>query len=172
MGRRATHHFAGGYHTLAVSPKGRRFKNFARDEGSATAGAAPGLALFGVGAAKGVRTADKINSKGGLGTAGKGAMRALHTAHGVQAAGLLAAAGGSVAARQANLTSMNRKGYLKKEEVKKNVKTGLEMVAAGRKGLPRTAMTGANRTKRDWDLPRRIAQGKKIKTDNTTAETS
>jgi hypothetical protein len=118
-GRRAAHWAGGGYHTLAVSPKGRKLKNLGRDEGSTALGVAPGLALFGGAAYKGVKTADKINSKGGLATASGKSMRALRTAHGLQAAGLVAAGAGGFAARQHNLTQMNRKGYLKKEEVGK-----------------------------------------------------
>jgi hypothetical protein len=145
-GRRAAHWAGGGYHTLAVSPKGRRLKNLGRDEGSTALGVAPGAAVMGVAGYKGLKhEAASYREAEGLGRAKKiaphvaGVKRANAA---IIAGGVLAGAGG-LAARQTNLTSMNRKGYLKKEEVKKGIATGLKMVAGAGKKPSRAAMFGA-----------------------------
>jgi len=101
-GRRAAHAAFGGYHTLAVSPKGRRFKNVARDYGSSVAGSLPGTAA----AVAGISRATK------LGGHTKGTLAAT-------VGGLGASYVGAHAARQKNLTSMNRKGFLRAEDKKK-----------------------------------------------------
>lgn len=95
-GRRAASAAFGPYHTVAVSPKGRRMKNLAREYGAEALGQAPGI---GIGAAGlGAHMAGKSKLGLGLGAAGLGA----------------ALVGGHVG-RQKNLTAMNRKGYLKAE---------------------------------------------------------
>lgn len=107
-GRRAAHFFGGGYHTLATSRKGRRIKNMGRDMGSTYAGAAPGAVLGGTGAALALRNVKNIDAPG------RGKFSLVGPA--MMAGGVAAAGAGAQMARQANLTSMNRKGYLKAEE--------------------------------------------------------
>ena len=109
-GRRLTHVAAGPFHTLATSRKDRRVKNVARDVGSGYAGALGGAVAGGIpGAMMQARGIGHV-MQGGSSSKGR-AMVA-----GGQALMYGGAIGGSQAARQANLSSMNRKGYLKKEE--------------------------------------------------------
>lgn len=143
-GRRVTHWAGGGFHTLAVSPKGRKGKNLGSDLASGAAGAAPGAALYGVGVRRQLKAFNNLeHSRAGVGA--------------TMAGGLLAGVGG-LAARQANLTRMNRKGYLKPDEgkVSKGVTTGLKMVGGN---VSRSSVAGG--TKKTSDLMRRMAAGRK-----------
>lgn len=122
VGRRLTHHVAPVAHTLAVSPKGRRFKNFAREQTSSAIGSAPGVAVGATGAGLFARNFVRASREGALETEEgmKAFQRMPHNrrAVGLMLAGAPIAYGGAKAAQQINLGRMQRKGYLKAESKK------------------------------------------------------
>lgn len=120
LGRRVAHTTLGGWHTIGASRKGRRLENLGRDMGAGVLGALPGAGV----AAAGGAALGAGKSKLGIG---------------LTAAGLGGAVAGTQIARQKNLTAMNRKGYLKPQNVSKadsERKKDQRRVAAGLTLLP------------------------------------